>query len=236
MNLSNKILIGLFGFLFLYMIVAFTEMRLKGDLNRLDDSNSISETVDITSVQYLKLVDIGHRIKLYGSDKPRIEVKSISGNVLQYLKYNLEGDTLSIKSMDLEKKQALDISIYVSKSSFKGLRADNAFLYIYDLQQETLDIHQNDGRIRMTASNEIATLNLNIQHSAHFNLQDVEIDTLNAIMNSSEVLTNEPIKIVKGSMTKDSYLHLIGTSTIQIKKDESSRLTSGRLIVNKTYK
>ncbi|WP_375580712.1 hypothetical protein ABWH96_06760 [Marivirga tractuosa] len=232
MKLSNKILIGLFAFLFLYMIVAFTEMRLKGDLNRLDDSNSISETVDITSVQYLKLEDIGHQITLHGSDKPRIEVKSISGDVLQYLKYNLEGDTLSIKSMDLEKKQALHISIYVSKSSFKGLTANNPFLYISDLQQETLDIHQNDGWIRVTTSNEIATLNLNIKNSAHFNLQDVELDTLNATMNAAEVLTNEPIKIVKGSMTNDSYLHLIGTSEIQIKKDETSRLSSGRLIVN----
>ncbi|WMN11517.1 hypothetical protein QYS49_38665 [Marivirga salinae] len=232
MQLSNKILIGLFSFLFLYMIVAFTEMRFKGDLNRLDDSNSISETVDITSMQYLKLVDIGHRITIYGSDKPRIEVKSISGEVLQYLKYNQEGDTLSIKSMDLEKKQALDIVIYVPKSSFKGLRVDKAFLYIHDLQQETLDIHQNDGWIRMTESNEIATLNLNIKNSAHFNLQDVEVDTLNAIMDEAEVVTNEPIKIVKGSMTNDSYLHLIGTSEIQIKKDESSRLSCGRLIVN----
>lgn len=232
MQLSNKILIGLFGFLFLYMIVAFTEMRLKGDLNRLDDSNSITETVDITSVQYLNLEDIGHRITIHGSNKPGIEVKSITGDVLQYLKYNLEGDTLSIKSMDMEKKQALNISIYVSKSSFKGLRADNAFLYISDLQQETLDIHQNDGWIKMTASNEITTLNLNMKNSAHFNLQDVGLDTLNPTMNEAEVLTNDPIKIVKGSMTNDSYLHLIGTSEIQIKKDESSRLTSGRLIVN----
>ncbi|SMG48147.1 hypothetical protein SAMN05661096_03427 [Marivirga sericea] len=232
MKLSNKILIGLFGFLFLYMIVAFTEMRLKGDLNRLDDSNSISETVDIKSVQYLKLVDIGHRIALHGSNKPGIEIKSVSGDVLQYLKYDLEGDTLSIKSMDLEKKQALDISIYVSKSNFKGLRVDNASLYIYDLQQESLDIQQNAGWIRVNASNEIATINLNIQNSAYFNLQDVEVDTLNAIIDEAEVVTNEPIKIVKASMTNDSYLHLIGTSEIQIKKDESSRLSSGRLIVH----
>jgi len=232
MKLSNKILIGLFGFLFLYMFVAFTEMRLKGDLNRLDDSNSISETVDIDSMKYLKLVDISHRITIYGSDKPRIEIKSISGDVLQYLKYYLEGDTLSINPIDLEKKQALDIVIYVSNSSFKGLRADKAFLYIHDLQQESLDIHQNDGSIRMNSNNKISKLNINLKNSAYLSLQDVEVDTLNAIMDEAEVVTNEPIKIVKGSMTNDSYLHLIGTSEIQIKKDESSRLSSGRMIAN----
>jgi hypothetical protein len=224
MKLSNKILIGLFSFLFLYMIVAFTEMRLKGDLNRLNDSNSISETVDITSVQYLKLVDIGHRITIHGSDKPRIEVKSISGDVLQYLKYNLDGDTLSIKSIDMEKKPALGISIYVSKSSFKGLRADNAALLIYDLQQENLDIHQNDGWIRMSDSNKIGQLNLNAQNSAYFNFLKGEIDILNTTIDDSEVSIPQPMKLVKGSMSNNSYLYLDGASEIQFKKDESSRL------------
>jgi len=224
MQLSNKILIGFFGFLFLYMIVAFTEMRLKGDLNRLDDSNSISETVDITSMQYLKLVDIGHRITIHGSDEPRIEVKSISGDVLQYLKYDLNGDTLSIKSMVMEKKQALDILIYVPKSSFKGLSADNAALLIYDLQQETLDIHQHDGWIRMSGNNKIGQLNLNAQNSAYFNSIKGEIDILNTTIDDSEVSISQPMKLVKGSMTNNSYLYLDGTSEIQFKKDESSRL------------
>jgi hypothetical protein len=232
MKLSNKILIGFFSFIFLYMIVAFTEMRLKGDLNRFDESNSISESVDIERINYLKIPDIDQRIVVSGSNRPGIEVKSISGNVLQYLKYEMEGDTLSIKSLELLKKEAVYISIYVPKNTFKGFTSTNAMVTISELDQETLDISQNDGWIKMSASNKISKLNLNVQNSARFNLVNGKVDTLNAFMNTAEVLTNEQIKLVKGSMTNDSYLHLVGTSEIQIKKDESSRLTSSRLILN----
>jgi len=232
MKLSNKILIGFFSFIFLYMIVAFTEMRLKGDLNRFDESNSISESVDIERINYLKIPDIDQRIVVSGSNRPGIEVKSISGNVLQYLKYEMEGDTLSIKSLELLKKEAVYISIYVPKNTFKGFTSTNAMVTISELDQETLDISQNDGWIKMSASNKISKLNLNVQNSARFNLVNGKVDTLNAFMNNAEVLTNEQIKLVKGSMTNDSYLHLVGTSEIQIKKDESSRLTSSRLILN----
>ena len=233
MQLSNKILIGLFGFLFLYMIVAFTEMRFKGDLNRLDDSNSISESVDIDRINYLNIPDIDQRIVVSGSNRPGIEVKSISGNVLQYLKYEMVGDTLSIKSLELLKKEAVYITIYVPKNTFKGLTSTNSMLTISELDQETLSIHQTDGWINVSEGNKINKLNLNAQYSAYFKLTNTEIDTLNVTLSSSEVLTDGPIKLVKGSMTKDSYLHLVGTSEIQIKKDESSRLTSNRLIVNK---
>jgi hypothetical protein len=214
------------------MVVAFTEIRFKGDLNRLDDSNSISESVDIAGVNYLIIPDLDQRIIVSGSNKSGIEVKSFSGDLLKNLKYEILGDTLNIISLELLKKEAFNISIFVPNSTFRGLASTNAMVTISDLDQETLDISQHDGWIKMSASNKISKLNLNVQNSARFNLVNGEVDTLNAIMNNAEVLTNEQIKLVKGSMTNDSYLHLVGTSEIQIKKDESSRLTSSRLILN----
>lgn len=224
MQLSNKILIGLFGFLFLYMIVAFTEMRFKGDLNQFNRSNSISETVDIPSVNYIKLPDLNQHITILGADTTKIDIRSVAGDVLQYLNYDIIGDTLVIKSIELESKKAAHLYIYVSKSSFRGLSSSNSGVNIGNLQLKTLDIHQDDGWIRMSDSNIIGRLNLTAQNYAYFSFLKGEIDTLNTIIHGSEVSIPQPMKLVKGSMTNGSYLHLQGTSEIQFKKDKGSRL------------
>ncbi|WKV12340.1 hypothetical protein [Marivirga harenae] len=224
MKLSNKILIGFFGLAFLYMIVAFTEMRFKGDLHRLTESNSNSESVEFSAINYLVLPDLQPRISVHGSDNPRIEIQSISGDLLKNLKYEMAGDTLSINSMEVNDNQQVNLSIYVSKQSFSGLKTVNAGLTISDLQQETLTIDQNDGWIRLFGSNKIGKINLKAQNSAYFNLVDGKLDTLTTELENSEVSISQPVKLVRGSMKDDSYLYLIGTEEIQFKKDESSRL------------
>jgi hypothetical protein len=206
------------------MIVAFTEMRLKGDLNRLDDGNSISEKAEITTVNYVMLSNLDPRLTIIGSEMTRLEVKSIKGDMLQYLEYEIVGDTLNILSMKLENKQIAHITLYVPKSTFRGLSSTHSGVVIADLQQETLDIHQKDGWVRMTDSNKIGQLNLIAQNTAYFSFTKGEIERLNTSIDDSEVSIPQPMKLVKGSMLNNSYLHLRGTSEIQFKKDESSRL------------
>lgn len=224
MQLSNKILIGLFGFLFLYMIVAFTEMRFKGDLNRFDDSNSISEKAEITAANYIKLSNLDPHVTIVGSEVPGLEVKSVKGNMLQHLEYEMMGDTLNIISMELEEKQLVNITINVPKSTFRGLSTTHSGVIISDLQQATLDIDQKDGWIRMTDSNKIGQLNLIAENTAYFSFNNGGIEILNTTVDNSEVSVPQPMKLVQGSMANDSYLYLKGAEEIQFKKDESSRL------------
>ena len=67
MKLSNKILIGYFGFIFVYLSAAFTEIRFRGSLNQLDESIGIVETADLSGVTYLVLQDLDESITLIGS-------------------------------------------------------------------------------------------------------------------------------------------------------------------------
>ena len=224
MKLSNKILIGLFSFLFLYMIVAFTEMRFKGDLNHFDSDNFISEKAEITTVNYIKLSNLDPRVTIIGSEMSGLEVKSVKGEMLQHLEYEMIGDTLHIISMELEEKQLVNLTIHVPKSTFRGLSTTHSGVIISNLQQATLDIDQKDGWIRMSDSNKIGQLNLIAQNTAYFSFINGEIHTLNTTIDNSEVSVLLPMKLVKGSMVNDSYLHLQGTSEIQFKKDEGSRL------------
>lgn len=224
MKLSNKILIGFFGFIFFYMIVAFTEIRFRGDLNRFNDSNSISESVDIVNIKYLVLSDLNQRITISGSDNPRIEVKSVSGDLLKELQYDISGDTLTMKPMLLQENQLVTVLIRVSEATFIGLSTRKTGVTISGLVQETLDVVQDDGWIRMRGTNRLNKINLKAENSADFNIINGEVDTLNVTMNHSEVRVSQPLKLVKGSMDNQSYMNLTGTEEIQFKKDESSRL------------
>ncbi|ADR21070.1 hypothetical protein [Marivirga tractuosa] len=206
------------------MIVAFTEMRLKGDLNRFDGSNSISEKAEITAANYIKLSNLDPRVTIIGSEMPGLEVKSVKGDMLQHLEYEMIGDTLHIISMKMEEKQLVNLTIHVPKSTFRGLSSSHCGVIISNLQQASLDIEQKDGWIRMSDSNKIGQLNLIAQNTAYFNFLKGEIDILNTSIDDSEVSIPQPMKLVKGSMSNNSYLYLDGASEIQFKKDESSRL------------
>lgn len=224
MKLSNKILIGFFAFIFIYMTAAFTELRLKGDPNRIDEFNGIVETVGIAGVRYLVLPDLDHNISVLGSNDPRIEVRSISGDILQYLKYSTAGDTLTIESFNLEEDQHVHMIIHVPKNSFTGLTSNNAGINISELELPALSISQNDGWIRLDANNKLERIKLVAEHGAYFNLNGAELDTLAAIIDGSEVTINSSLDLVKGSMSNKSYLNLNGTKEIQFKKDKGSRL------------
>ncbi|MTI38312.1 hypothetical protein, partial [Fulvivirga lutimaris] len=198
MKLSNKILIGFFGFAFIYMTAAFTEIRLKGDPNRIDEFNGVMETVGINNVNYLVLPDLDHRITIMGSDNPRIEVKSLKGDLLKYLKYNIKGDTLTLESLELEERQNLVIYIHVPKNNFVGLTSNNAGISIGELELANLTIVQTDGWIRIGENNKLGTINLTANQGAYFNASDAEIDTLSATIEDSQISISSSLKLAKG--------------------------------------
>ncbi len=224
MKLSNKILIGFFGFIFIYMTAAFTEIRLKGDPNQLDEFNGISETVGIVGINYLILPDLDQSISIVGTNDPRIEVRSIKGDVLQYLEYEVSGDTLTIIQFDLEEKSRVKLFIHVPKTKFAGVTMKDAGVTIGELDVPSLTINQYDGWIRLGENNKVGKLNLKAEHDAYFNINGGSLDSLSAQVDGSQLSIMSPVRVVEGSISNDAYVTLEGTTEIRFKKDESSRL------------
>src|SRR5688572_19543448 len=117
MKLSNKILIGFFGFIFIYLTAAFTEVRLKGTPNVIDDTNSIAETVDIPGIAYLILNDIDKNVNVIASDRAQLEVRSFSGDLLTKLKYKISDDTLTLSGLQSKGIKTIKISVFVPNTS-----------------------------------------------------------------------------------------------------------------------
>jgi hypothetical protein len=223
MKLSNKILLGFFGFIFIYLTAAFTELRLTGSPNIIDDKNSKAETVDISGIAYLVLQDLDKDIRVIGSDRARLEVRSRSGDLLQNLEYNISGDTLTLSGLQIEDLRSVMISVFVPESGLKGITVNDATATVERLAVGHLYISQNAGRIWMSAV-DIGELQIDALRKSFFQINGTNVDTLSAKIEESELFISAPVKLLKGSMQRNSSLQVIGIDEIQFKKDETSRL------------
>jgi hypothetical protein len=224
MKLSNKILIGFFGFIFVYLIAAFTEIRFRGNLNQLDEATGIVETVDISGITYLVVQDLDESVTLVGSEEPRIEVRSISGDLLKNLEYSLRGDTLELVQLELADDEHLNLIVYVPKNSFRGMAVNGATVVVEGLDQKQLTISQNAGRIRLTTDNKLEKLSVQASENGDLNFAGAKLDTLSILLNNSKVAIQSGAARVEGSMANGSYLWINDVDDIDFKKDGTCRL------------
>ena len=223
MKLSNKILIGFFGFIFIYLTAVFAEVRLRGAPNVIDDSNSIAETADISGVTYLVLRDLDETVNVIGSDEPRLELRSFTGNLLPRLKYKVSGDTLTLWDLPSDEMKKVRISVFVSQATLKGMTINGAVATVKGLQQELLHISQNGGRVWMF-ENRIKSIHLAASRKSYLDISALGLDTLSAKIDSSEVVISSPLGLLKGSMRNHSFLRMNAIEEIQFKKDSTSRM------------
>lgn len=223
MKLSNKILLGFFGFIFLYLTAAFTEIRLTGSPNIINDENSIAETVDLPAITYLVLNGVDNNINVVGSDQLRLELRSIAGDVLQKLKYAVSGDTLTLSGIDADNHKNFKITVFVPSTGFKAIHANGSRVTIKGLLIPLLNIYQNTGDISVSDCS-IGKLELNL-NAAQLSISDATVESVFVETESSTVNIHSPLNRLQGSLKNQSIILLQDAQDIQLSKDESSRLS-----------
>lgn len=223
MKLSNKILLGFFGFLFLYLTAAFTEIRFTGTSNTLNVDNSKAEVADLSGIHYIDVNDVGTNVNITQSDRTQLEVRSISGDLLKNLKYEISGDTLKLLSFTSGDEQAHKVTVFVLKESLQGIHVSSSVVNVSELEQARLQLTQNESRIWMSRC-KVSTMEMRLSERSFINIAETDIDTLSATVDNSEAHLNSLVGFVRGSVTNQSFLRLSGIREIQIKKDESSNL------------
>ncbi|MEQ9375366.1 MAG: DUF2807 domain-containing protein [Imperialibacter sp.] len=224
MKLSNKILIGFFGFILLYMMAAFTEVRLRGYKRDLSGAETQIENAPLGNVGYIVLSDSERRVTISSSDEPHIEVKSIDGGFISNVNYEMVGDTLMLKVDDIVTGKPVQVTVFVSKNTFRGLQATRASVSITDLSQQTLAINQSGGSIAMDGNVDLTSLSIKASEGAYLNAAGLSVDLLSVEMDKSQVTIWSFIKQLNGSITNDSFLRVNGVDDIQFTKDKSSKI------------
>jgi hypothetical protein len=222
MKLSNKILIGFFGFILIYMMAAFTEIRFRGYKRDLNGAELQSEKAPLGDIGYIVLSDLDHRVVVSSSDEPRIEVKSIGGGYLSSVDYTMVGDTLQIKAIDIKSGKPAHVIVYVA--NLRGLHATRASVSITDLSQQALSITQSGGSIRMDGDVNVTNLSITASDNANLDASGLSVNLLSVQIDDSKVMIWSPVVQLRGSILNDSFLRIDGVDDIQFTKDKSSRI------------
>jgi hypothetical protein len=223
MRLSNKILLGFFGFIFLYLTAAFAELRLTGEPNFFSEENSKSETVNITGVRYVIIKGIKKDINVISSDRSELEVRSKSGNLLPQLTYKVLNDTLTLSYFDAEENKPVMFSVFLPKESLRGITIDNAAANVHGFESDILEVMQTSANFSMTQ----CTIGKMVVTSSHSSLvmSMTTLDTLSAEAKSSQLNFHAPIGFARGSINNGTFLYMKEVEGIELKKDVSSKLS-----------
>jgi hypothetical protein len=224
MKLSNKVLLGFLGFIFLYITAAFTELRLTGTPNILNDENSVAETVDLSGVAYVAINDVNHYVRILKGDRAKLEVRSVKGGLLKNLTYKMSGDTLVLSDFQYDKQPRVNITVFVSEASLKGVTMNNSSASIDGLEQDLLRVSVSAGGRLSMSDHKIGRIQIEVKSNSFLEISESKLDTLSATIDGSQVQVRCPVGFVSGSMTNHAFMQLSQMQQIQLKEDESSRL------------
>jgi len=223
MKLSNKILLGFLGIIFLYLSAAFAEIRLTGSLNRFVESNGIAEKTDLSGFTYLVIDSLDENISVIGSDRYALEVRSTSGNVLKKLPYNVSGDTLTLSGFTSgENNVSVRISVFVPDTLLQGITVKSSTVTLKGLRKDFFHISENNARIAMS-DNKISKIQMNLVNHSFLNTDRTDMDTALVTIEESQV-DLDGVGLLEGLVKNNSTLQADRIQEIHIKKDTDSRL------------
>ena len=223
MKLSNKLLIGFAGAIFLYLSAAFIELRVKGDHDDLDSSDAITESLPIENVRYINIDDLDTRISITSSNEPRIEIRSMSGGLIKSLEYQIYGDTLEITGME-ETGSRRTFTLFVP-NEIVGLRVFNTRVFVSNLDLNEIKIEAISASVSLDNNVNVNKLSIVGSRNSNFNARESQVDSLTVDLNRSNAFLYTEIKGIEGAVSKSSRLIISGAGEINIKKDASSNIT-----------
>ena len=223
MKLSNKVLLGFFGFVFIYLTAAFAELRLTGTPNMINDENSVAETANLPDIGWIIIENVDKYINVVASDTPRLEVRSLAGDVLKRLSYETWGDTLILSGFQAEGVRRINISAFIPQSTLRGIQVNHSAAGISGLQMSDLRLKQTNSRVSMR-DNKIGNLQIDLSNRSFLSISETKLDTLSAAVDGSQVHISSPVRLMQGAIQNNSFVQVSKLREIHLNKDENSTM------------
>jgi hypothetical protein len=224
MKTSNKLLITLISLIFIITSAIFLDIRVFG--THRSENNPVTKAFNKTIGDYRYLVVEGVRY---------LEIRPSDGNHISYTLYNdttgtsvgmtyrIVNDTLIIAD-ETTTGFSNSYSLYTS-STIESILVKEAKVELSGLDYDHLSIEVINGEVEnYRNASKVKNLSLS-QRMSEVNLVNSEVDTLSLELVSSKARFNKKIEKITAALSVESELNVKNLSDINLKKDETSRLT-----------
>lgn len=221
MKTSNILLAIFVGGITIYMLAAFSEIRLKGKPWHATDY--VDHVTTAPSFRYLSGRDV--TLHLAFSDKANVNVRAGEGETQPTFNYHMSGDTLVIDAFKVPEKMHGELHVSVD-NTFSGVACSGCNLYIDSPGTDSLSLSL---RKSFAGRGEGTDLHFDMLHveasdDSRLELNPVSVDKLDLFLDNSHANIYGPVNSLYGSMSNNSSLGADGILNYDFKRDASSNM------------
>jgi hypothetical protein len=222
MKTSNKLLIILVSLIFIVTSAIFLDIRVFGTHRSENNPTTTVYNKAIGDYRYLVVEDVGY-LEIRPSTNNHISYTLYDDTTRLRMTYKIVNDTLIITD-EMTNGFSNSYSLYTS-STIESILVKGAKIELSGLDYDHLSIEVIDGQVENYRNvSRVKNLRLS-QRMSDVNLVNSEVDTLSLELLSSKARFNKKVEKITAALSNESELNVKNLSDINLKKDETSRLT-----------
>ncbi|MEL6559353.1 MAG: hypothetical protein AAFQ94_14275 [Bacteroidota bacterium] len=223
MKLSNKILLGFFGCIILYTLLAAGEVRFRGNFRGDVREGLLIESVNIGGYKHLIINSSNIEVSIDQSDTTRIEVKSEKTEDDIKLTYRLSGDSLIIDSVNMTDEVDRIIKIYLD-NRIETINSNAIRTYIRKFEIDSLTVIANAKYLSIGDDAEIKNLRLKGFDGANVFVFSEMIGFLDLKIDDANVTVRNELSEINAELVNGAVLSSKAPDNLQFKRDRDCKV------------
>lgn len=223
MKLSNKILLGFFGCIILYTLLAASEVRFRGSFRGDVLEGHLIETVNTGSYKHLIINSSNIEVSIDQSDTTRIEIKSEKADDIMELPYRLSGDSLIIGSINQTDEEDRIIKIYLD-NRIKTINSNAIRTYIRNFKSDSLTVIAEENYLSFQDDVEIKHLRLIGTEGANVSVLSDLVDLLDLRLDDASVTVMAELTEINAELVNGAVLSSKAPDNLQFTKERDCKV------------
>lgn len=224
MKLSNKILLGFFGTVILYTLIAAGEIRFKGVLRSENKEGFLVESIAIDSHKHLIIRNSNIDISVNQSETTRMEIRSYNEEKHLKISYQTSGDTLIINSVNpTEESETTIINVYLD-NRLQSITSKAIRTYVRNFKSDSLTVIASENYLSFDDDNEIQHLQLTGQEGASVYLLSDQVNSLDLLIDDATVTVIKELAEINAELINGAVLTSKAPDNLQFKKERNCKV------------
>jgi hypothetical protein len=222
MKTSNFLLTGFIASITLYLVAAFTEVRISGIRNSLGRQYS-NHSVAVEKFQSLDATNIELHIRFDAASSLTVSIEE--GQPVFSPEIRLQGDTLVLRDRGSDAQQdRYDVTL--PEEGIANLVCQQCRIFVEDGSKEILQLNLSKSVMIRHRSDtaRVKTLRVNARDNSRIELSGFAIDTLEVNIDQTQAYIMTSVHRLTGSIRNGAHLVLDDATRINFERDAGSVL------------